>query len=93
MPRFIYIFISKQGKFNQAAGLETTDLKEIAKHLAGVDKANKERKRVVIFTQGAEPVLVVSLDGVTEVPVDRLPKEKIVDTNAAGDAFVGGEKE
>lgn len=60
--------------------------------MAGVDKANKERKRVVIFTQGAEPVLVVSLDGVTEVPVDRLPKENIVDTNAAGDAFVGGEK-
>jgi adenosine kinase len=27
---------------------------------------------------------------VTEYPVEALPKEKIVDTNGAGDAFVGG---
>ncbi|GMR47907.1 hypothetical protein PMAYCL1PPCAC_18102, partial [Pristionchus mayeri] len=76
--------------YAKAAGLETTDLKEIAKHLAGVEKANKERKRVVIFTQGGDDVLVVTTDGVTAVPVDKVLKEQIVDTNAAGDAFVGG---
>ncbi|GMT23890.1 hypothetical protein PFISCL1PPCAC_15187, partial [Pristionchus fissidentatus] len=87
-----YVFGNEDeaASYAKAAGLTTTDLKEIAKHLAGQDKANKERKRVVIFTQGADPVLIVSGDSVTEVPVDRLPKEKIVDTNAAGDAFVGG---
>lgn len=31
------------------------------------------------------------LDGVTkEFPVTRIPLEKVVDTNGAGDAFVGG---
>ncbi|GMS91289.1 hypothetical protein PENTCL1PPCAC_13464 [Pristionchus entomophagus] len=76
--------------YAKAAGLYTNDLTEIAKYMAGTDKANDRRQRVVILTRGADPVLVVSQDSVREVPVDRLPKDKIVDTNAAGDAFVGG---
>ena len=44
----------------------------------------------VVFTQGADPTLVIADGAVTSYPVDRLPKELLVDTNGAGDAFVGG---
>ena len=53
-------------------------------------KASGTRPRVVVFTQGADAT-IVAVDGVVEkYPVDRLPKELLVDTNGAGDAFVGG---
>ena len=49
-----------------------------------------ERKRTVIITQGADAVIAVQ-DGVAkEFPVEKLDAAKIVDTNGAGDAFVGG---
>ena len=35
-------------------------------------------------------MIVVEKGEVTEVPVIKLDKDKIVDTNGAGDAFVGG---
>ncbi|GMR62880.1 hypothetical protein PMAYCL1PPCAC_33075, partial [Pristionchus mayeri] len=76
--------------YAKAAGLETNDLVEIGNYLSVVVKANKERKRIVIFTQGEGDVLIITVDGVTSVSVEKIEKEKIVDTNAAGDAFVGG---
>ena len=39
---------------------------------------------------GSEPVVVVSEGATSEFPVRDLTKEQIVDTNGAGDAFVGG---
>ena len=46
--------------------------------------------RLVVITQGADPTIVVQ-DGVTRTfPVPKLAKSKIVDTNGAGDSFVGG---
>lgn len=68
----------------------TEDLKEIAIKLSQHTKVNGERKRVVIITQGHEPVIVCNEGKITEHSVDLLSKEKIVDTNGAGDAFVGG---
>jgi adenosine kinase len=72
--------------------LGTQDVKEIAKKLANLPKANSQRKRVAIITQGTEPTLVAvqGEDVVKEVPVHEIPKEKINDTNGAGDAFAGG---
>ncbi|CAN0364270.1 unnamed protein product, partial [Ectocarpus sp. 13 AM-2016] len=53
-------------------------------------KASGTRARIVVFTQGADSTIVAS-DGITtEYKVDVLPKDKLVDTNGAGDAFVGG---
>jgi len=66
------------------------DIGEIALKIAAMPKACGSRPRCVVFTQGKDPTLV-ALGGVIysyEVPV--LPKEKLVDTNGAGDAFVGG---
>ena len=40
--------------------------------------------------EGADPT-IVAIDGkVTEYPILALPKEKLVDTNGAGDSYVGG---
>ena len=51
----------------------------------------RSRKRVAIVTHGGEPVYVsVGGEAVQEFPVPPLTKEQIVDTNGAGDAFVGG---
>lgn len=50
--------------------------------------------RVVVCTQGPQKVLTASCDEGVEkyesFEVEKLEKEKIVDLNGAGDAFVGG---
>jgi adenosine kinase len=67
-----------------------TDLSEIALKLAAEPKASGTRPRIVIFTQGASETIVACEGKVTSFPVDALPRELLVDTNGAGDAFVGG---
>jgi len=67
-----------------------TDLKDVALKLSSYSKINASRKRTVVFTQGSKPTIVACDGVVTEYPVELLPKEKLVDTNGAGDAFVGG---
>jgi adenosylhomocysteinase len=68
-----------------------TDLVEIAKKLASYEKVNTKRPRTVIFTQGSKSTIVAQADGKTvEFPVPPLAKELLIDTNGAGDAFVGG---
>jgi len=66
------------------------DIKEIAKKLAALPKASGTRPRTVIFTQGKDPTIVAREGVVLEFPVEPLPQEKLIDTNGAGDAFVGG---
>ncbi|XP_054007860.1 uncharacterized protein LOC128891919 isoform X1 [Hylaeus anthracinus] len=76
--------------FAKVNGFQTTDRKEIALKLSQMEKVNKKRQRIVVITQGAEQILVAKDNTVTEVPAIKLPQEKVVDTNGAGDAFVGG---
>ena len=66
------------------------DLETIALKLAAHPKASGTRPRVVVFTQGAEFTLVCSQGVITKYPVEALPRALLVDTNGAGDAFVGG---
>ena len=78
--------------YAESHDLGTKDVKEIAQKLADLPKVNSQRKRVAIITQGTEPTLV-AVQGETvvrEFPVHEIPKEKINDTNGAGDAFAGG---
>lgn len=65
-------------------------LKEVALKIAALPKKNSKRTRTVIFTQGSKSTIVCKDGLVTEYAVDPLAKEKLVDTNGAGDAFVGG---
>ena len=75
---------------SQALEFGTTDMKEIAMKAAALPKVNKSRERVVIFTHGPNPVLVCENGAVTEFPIIPISPEDILDTNGAGDAWVGG---
>lgn len=66
------------------------DIGTIALKLAAEPKASGTRPRVVVFTQGCDPTIVACEGKVTQYPVEPLSKELLVDTNGAGDAFVGG---
>lgn len=66
------------------------DLKEAALKIAASPKKNGAKSRTVIFTQGSDSTIVACDGKVEEYAVKSLPKEDLVDTNGAGDAFVGG---
>lgn len=81
---------SEAEAFAKAFNIESTDLKEIAVKIAAMPKTNATRQRVVVITQGCEPVILVEEGQITLIPVNILAREQIVDTNGAGDAFAGG---
>eukprot|EP00899_Mesostigma_viride_P012911 jgi/Mesvir1/21620/Mv04043-RA.1 len=76
--------------FAESQGWETRDVAEIALKIAAMPKKNTSRSRTVVFTQGADPTIVAADGKVTTYPITALDKSQIVDTNGAGDAFVGG---
>lgn len=76
--------------FAKEQNFGTDDLRGIALKLSKWPKQNDKRERVAVITQGKHPVLFVRDGKVLEVPVKALEDDKIVDTNGAGDAFVGG---
>ena len=75
---------------SQVLEFGTKDLKEVAKKLQALPKENKKRERLVIITQGPDPVLVCEKGTVTESSIIHILPEEILDTNGAGDAWVGG---
>ena len=76
--------------FAGAFNLGTTDVKKIALAISMLPKENGSKGRTVIITQGSDPVVCAENGAVVEFPAEKLPASKIVDTNGAGDAFVGG---
>ncbi|KAK0175331.1 hypothetical protein PV327_009088 [Microctonus hyperodae] len=76
--------------FSKANNLGTMDRKEIALKMSELPKINDKRKRIVIITQGADSVILAKDNIITEFPAVHLSEENVVDTNGAGDAFVGG---
>lgn len=63
----------------------------IAKKLAAYPFAEGvDATRKVIITRGADEVVVATSDAANLYPVIKLPVEKILDLNGAGDAFCGG---
>ncbi|GHP03162.1 hypothetical protein PPROV_000191700 [Pycnococcus provasolii] len=76
--------------FSKAMGWDCKDVSEVAAKAARLPKQNGGRQRTVVFTQGGEDTLVARDGVVTNYPVPAVKKEEIVDTNGAGDAFVGG---
>ena len=83
------------GNESEAAAFATKhdlgdDLSVVALKVAAMPKKNDKRKRMVVFTQGSKSTLVAYDGKVTEYAVEELSADKLVDTNGAGDAFVGG---
>ncbi|GLH01555.1 hypothetical protein R5R35_012862 [Gryllus longicercus] len=76
--------------FAKAQKFDCTDLREIALRITQLPKKNLKRPRIAIVTQGQNPVILAKDGIVSEFPVPQLPPARVVDTNGAGDAFVGG---
>lgn len=76
--------------FAREENFGTENLHEIALKICQLPKQNENRSRVAIITQGKDPVLLAKYDQITEITVPKLNDDEIVDTNGAGDAFVGG---
>ena len=60
------------------------------RQISRAPKASGARPRTVVITQGADPTVVAAYGRIAKYPVTRVPADKLVDTNGAGDAFVGG---
>ncbi len=58
--------------------------------ISRMSKVNGSRGRTVVVTQGKDPTVVAHEGKVQRFPVIAVPNDKLVDTNGAGDAFVGG---
>ncbi|XP_076008403.1 adenosine kinase b isoform X2 [Genypterus blacodes] len=76
--------------FAKQLGFETDDIAEITKMTQSLHKENTKRQRIVVFTQGKDDTVATVGDKVTSFPVLDIDQDLIVDTNGAGDAFVGG---
>uniref|UniRef100_A0A8C8K697 Adenosine kinase n=1 Tax=Oncorhynchus tshawytscha TaxID=74940 RepID=A0A8C8K697_ONCTS len=76
--------------FSKEQGFQTEDIAEIAKKAEALPKVNKKRPRIVVFTQGKDGTIMTKGDKVETFPVLKIDQKDIVDTNGAGDAFVGG---
>ena len=94
LPFADYVFCNESeaeayGK-KHSLGDEGKNLEEVALKVAAMPKASGTRSRTVVFTQGASCTIVAKEGVVTKYDVQALPAELLVDTNGAGDAFVGG---
>jgi len=76
--------------FSKEQNLETSDIEEIALRIAKLPKENKLRSRIVVITQGNNPVICAKDGAITKYEAIVVPEEEIIDTNGAGDAFAGG---
>lgn len=50
----------------------------------------KKLERIIIMTDGSGPILYIYHNKIHKYTVPELKAENIIDTNGAGDAFVGG---
>jgi len=81
---------TEAASYAEVHDLQTKDIGEIALKIASLPKENGSVSRLVVITQGADEVVVAEHGKIVKFPVEPLAAETIVDTNGAGDAFVGG---
>merc|ERR1719453_1047299 len=75
--------------FAESESWPERSIPEIAKKIAALPKEGS-KPRTVVITQGKDPTVIVCNGEVSEYPIIELPKEKLKDTNGAGDSYVGG---
>jgi len=86
---FLFGNESEAATFGKVQGWGEISVAEVAEKIQKMPKEGKN-PRYVVFTQGATSTVVAGPEGVKEYPVPAVPEAEIVDTNGAGDAFVGG---
>ena len=88
MPYWDYVIgnEAEARAWGEGHGVESQDVKVIAEKVAEwKGKANKARKRVVVFTQGTDgTVVAIQGEGVREFGIREVGVERICDTNGAG---------
>merc|ERR1712007_56150 len=91
MPYVDYLFGNETEALTWAEteGWETTNIEFVATRLSLIPSA-KSRKRTVVITQGSDDTIVCIRGIISKYPVLKVPQEKLVDTNGAGDSYVGG---
>mmetsp|Transcript_20811 Transcript_20811/g.35744 ORF Transcript_20811/g.35744 Transcript_20811/m.35744 type:complete len:296 (-) Transcript_20811:368-1255(-) len=92
LPYVDYLFgnESEAEAFADRQAWENLSIGEIALKISRMPKVNTQRDRIVIITQGSSDTIVAGRGEIRQYPIVLVPKEKIVDTNGAGDAFAGG---
>jgi len=92
LPYCDYIFgnESEAVAFAEANGLEDKSVEAVATYLATQPKVNKKRDRIAVITQGPHDTIVYADGKIHKFPVPALASSAIIDSNGAGDAFVGG---
>lgn len=87
---FIFGNETEAAAFSEAHGFGTNDVKEIAIKISAMPKKNSSRPRVVVITQGSQSTIVAQNGEAKEYAINPISSDDIIDTNGAGDAFVGG---
>lgn len=92
IPYADYVFCNEDeaATYARVHNLEDQTPAGVGKHICALPKVNGGRPRIMVVTQGKEPTVVVIGTDVIEFPTPLLDKSLIVDTNGAGDSFVGG---
>lgn len=88
MADFVFGNETEAAAFGKVEGWECTDVAEIALKISQT-KAGAKAPTVVI-TQGKDATIIAKDGAVTKYDVPPVDQAEIVDTNGAGDAFVGG---
>lgn len=85
---FVFGNESEAQAFGAAMKYEEQTVEGIALRLAALPKKNGSRARTVVITQGSQSTLVVFNGQVAHFAVPHIAKEKIIDTNGAGDGML-----
>lgn len=76
--------------FAEVQGWDSKDMKSIMMMIADLPKRNALRPRLVVITGGSQETFVATKESFATYKPLHVPAEEIVDTNGAGDSFVGG---
>jgi len=80
---------SEAKAFGESQKYDDVSVPAVALKLASWERVG-DKPRIVVITQGSDCTVVATEGKVTTYAVTPVAKESIVDTNGAGDAFVGG---
>jgi adenosine kinase len=88
---FVFCNETEAAVYANTQNFTSTEIPEIAKFIATpVPKAEGKSKRVSIITCGSSETVYSDGENTYSVAVQRIDPSSIVDTNGAGDSFVGG---